>query len=825
MNNRSFVPGALNAVFPDEVGGTTLSSLKSGSGIARLLEFSNGYLDEVISITRTDPISGYSTESTLETSLNQSASTLAAQLSALDGVTAIASSQLQLYDFTSDGSGLPLNVLLNGVDLASDLLTQNREIPDPPDADFLRDSINLSSVLQEMGITASSDGETLTIRSSTGVDLTVEVTGNGGDSIKLRDGDLRNIIGKADLSAGYDAPVNSSFDIDLGFGSTTVTLTPGSVNHIDVESALQADIDSALGAGVVRVTRSERGTIILEAMDPTRKINISNVSQDDLLGISPLVVSGPDLGDQPAILGGGIATIDPFDFTGVNGTFSLAVNGVFNDSIILNQNYSAGSGPAIVAAINTQITASIGPTGLAGIVRAELDTTGAIQFVSTDVGPDASISVTAAVGTQNVVINGTATGAQLTGTQATVTGAADVNAGVNFDINGPHDFMLAVDGNPPVQVTLIGQTGIPATFTNTVDISGGVNLTALPNSFELTVAGYPTAFIDVSGVDTTLAPTPFSSAPQGIVDLFQQQIDATLGPNIVTVGMNGSNQMTLTTVDAGLSTSITVSNPTGDVSTNVFPVTGTSVGSEQGGAGVVNIVRNAINTSLVAAGLDPVQVGINESGFLTILSSTHGETSQISITDVNGSYGMIFPGTDHGELFTSVATVGGSIDVQLAANTTLASSREDGLFGSEPEAIDNYTGYQIFLNSGLGGNGLPVTGDTFLIDFNTDGSTDNTNAHAMVALSNKQILSNGNLGLLSAYGQMVEEIGILTNQSRISQEASESLLRQSEAALQSVAGVNIDEEAANLIKFEQHYNASAQLISIARDLFDAILNL
>ena len=116
-------------------------------------------------------------------------------------------------------------------------------------------------------------------------------------------------------------------------------------------------------------------------------------------------------------------------------------------------------------------------------------------------------------------------------------------------------------------------------------------------------------------------------------------------------------------------------------------------------------------------------------------------------------------------------------------------------------------------------------GDSFVVDFNKDGTNDNSNAIAMLDLNEKRILSNGNLGILSAYGQIVQEIGILTSQSRTSHSASQSLLRQSESALQSVAGVNIDEEAANLIKFEQHYNASAQLISIARDLFDSILQL
>ncbi len=825
LNNRRFVPGALNAVFPDEIGGSTVSTLQANSALLQVNQASNGYTDETISVSSIDPDTGFVSMSTVAVELNQPARTLAQQLSAIDGVSATASSQLQLFDFTSDSAGVPLGIILNGVDLLDPTLTQGRTTPDPLHADFLRDSINLSQTLGSAGITASSDGEILTVRANSGDDLQVQVTGNGGDSLRLRDGDLRSIVGRSDLSAGYTAPVNSSFDLDYGFGPVRVTLTPGAVNHDQVTTTLQQDVDLALGTGIVEVRRSEIGTIVFEPVDRGRPLTVSNVTGDDVLGISPIRVSGPDIGDQPAVLGGGASTLDPYDFSVQNGSFTVTADGLYSDTLTLSQNYGAGSGAALVAAINAQIQASNGPTGLAGQLTARLDAAGSIELVSTSLGPNAGLAVTAATNMQALIATGTAVGAQLSGTQAQVSGGIDVSAGADFSAGGPHNFMLAVDGNTPVQVILSGRTGIPATFTNTVDISAGVNLLAAPNSFELLVSGHPSAVIDLSGVDTTLAGNPLSSVPPGLAYWMQQQIDAALGVDVVTVGVDGMNRLTLTTAAAGADTSVTVSNPTGAVATAIFPVVGTAVGSEQGGAGVVNLVANAINSSLAAAGQDPIQVGIDNTGVLTISSASYGAISQIEVSDVTGGFGIIFPGSDQGEPFSNQATVGGTIDVQLGANTTLTSNRERGLFGTSPVAIDNYTGYQVYLNSGLGSSGVPVAGDSFLFDFNSDGITDNTNALAMVDLNNQQILSEGNLGLQTAYGLIVEKMGILTSQARISQAASESLLRQSEAALQSVAGVNLDEEAANLIKFEQHYNASAQLVAIARDLFDALLEL
>jgi len=134
-------------------------------------------------------------------------------------------------------------------------------------------------------------------------------------------------------------------------------------------------------------------------------------------------------------------------------------------------------------------------------------------------------------------------------------------------------------------------------------------------------------------------------------------------------------------------------------------------------------------------------------------------------------------------------------------------------------------GYQVSIGSGQGTNGAPQVADTFVITYNTDDTADNRNGAAMLSLNTKLTLSDGNLTYQDAYDQLVESLGILTSQARLSQAASETLLRQSMDSLQGVAGVNIEEEAARLIQFEQHYNASARLITMAKDMFDTLINI
>lgn len=110
-----------------------------------------------------------------------------------------------------------------------------------------------------------------------------------------------------------------------------------------------------------------------------------------------------------------------------------------------------------------------------------------------------------------------------------------------------------------------------------------------------------------------------------------------------------------------------------------------------------------------------------------------------------------------------------------------------------------------------GGSGSPITGD-------------NTVALSLAGLESAAILSGGKSSLSSAYGQLVSQVGTLTRSAKVSSSAQEALLNQATQDRESLAGVNLDEEAANLIKFQQSYQAAAQVISIASSLFDTLIS-
>lgn len=120
--------------------------------------------------------------------------------------------------------------------------------------------------------------------------------------------------------------------------------------------------------------------------------------------------------------------------------------------------------------------------------------------------------------------------------------------------------------------------------------------------------------------------------------------------------------------------------------------------------------------------------------------------------------------------------------------------------------------------------GMPATGDTVIIDFNTDGFGDNSNGSAMSDLQSEGVIDGGKVTYQDSYAHIAEFVGIQTAEAKVNAESGAIILDQSVALRDGVSGVNLDEEAANLIKFQQAYNASAQLISISQQLFSTLIN-
>jgi flagellar hook-associated protein 1 FlgK len=119
--------------------------------------------------------------------------------------------------------------------------------------------------------------------------------------------------------------------------------------------------------------------------------------------------------------------------------------------------------------------------------------------------------------------------------------------------------------------------------------------------------------------------------------------------------------------------------------------------------------------------------------------------------------------------------------------------------------------------------GNPAAGDTFTVSDNTSGSGDNRNALALADALKSPVLNNGTTSLGSAVGEFVGGIGVATRQAQVNRDAQNTVYEESLAAKDAVSGVNLDEEAANLLKYQQAYQAAAQLIRVADTMFQTLL--
>jgi flagellar hook-associated protein 1 FlgK len=75
-----------------------------------------------------------------------------------------------------------------------------------------------------------------------------------------------------------------------------------------------------------------------------------------------------------------------------------------------------------------------------------------------------------------------------------------------------------------------------------------------------------------------------------------------------------------------------------------------------------------------------------------------------------------------------------------------------------------------------------------------------------------------------AYNQTLGQVGSLTQQAEISRDSLKVTLSNAEAARDQVAGVNLDEEAADLVRYQQAYQGAAQIVSAANQAFQALLD-
>jgi flagellar hook-associated protein 1 FlgK len=120
-------------------------------------------------------------------------------------------------------------------------------------------------------------------------------------------------------------------------------------------------------------------------------------------------------------------------------------------------------------------------------------------------------------------------------------------------------------------------------------------------------------------------------------------------------------------------------------------------------------------------------------------------------------------------------------------------------------------------------DGAPAAGDVFTIAATGPGSSDNANMLKMAVLDEAKLMSDGSVSLNGAASSFTTSVASAAAQSNYAYESEQTIHNQAVAARDSVSGVNLDEEAADLIKYQQAYQAAAKIIASADNIFQTLL--
>jgi flagellar hook-associated protein 1 FlgK len=125
-------------------------------------------------------------------------------------------------------------------------------------------------------------------------------------------------------------------------------------------------------------------------------------------------------------------------------------------------------------------------------------------------------------------------------------------------------------------------------------------------------------------------------------------------------------------------------------------------------------------------------------------------------------------------------------------------------------------------------SGSPEKDDSFNISLTAPGSTDNRNAQALLGLQTKATVgansTSPGVSFTDAYGGLVSSVGSKTKQGQLDATATDTILSQARNSRDSLSGVDLDEETGNLIKYQQYYSASSQIIKTAQEIFSTLIN-
>ena len=331
-------------------------------------------------------------------------------------------------------------------------------------------------------------------------------------------------------------------------------------------------------------------------------------------------------------------------------------------------------------------------------------------------------------------------------------------------------------------------------------------------------------------VATAFSQTVNSQQAQGM------DLSGKLGANIFSVGAplaTGSSKNT-DAVTAGASVnanslgSLTSDNYILSFQGGVPSLTDTTTGTS-----VMPTGAGTTASPYVANGLSIVLSGVPANGDQFLIQPTATAAASLSVVMSNpsqiaaaGAIKTAAAGTNTGAATISSGTVTNPADANLLVPSTITFSNPPTSFsvnGLPPVAYTSganidVNGWEVQIS------GAPAAGDTFTVGSNAGGTGDNRNALAAANQQNQGVLQNGTTSITGAVSALITGLGSQAQQINTAQTAQAAVNAQAVTSVQSTSGVNMDEEAAALLQWQQSYQAAAQALSIGNSLFTTLID-
>ncbi|KAA8694792.1 Flagellar hook-associated protein FlgK [Pseudomonas caricapapayae] len=338
--------------------------------------------------------------------------------------------------------------------------------------------------------------------------------------------------------------------------------------------------------------------------------------------------------------------------------------------------------------------------------------------------------------------------------------------------------------------------------------SGNLNV-SIGDTSKLTADDYEVTFSDASNFTVRRLPNGESLGTGALTDNPPKQFDG------FSVSLNGNtlaagDVFKVTPTRNGASGIAVVLTDPKDIAA-AAPLTATAGASNSGTGGFTQPVLSTKSDIYDSVQTSDLRNAIKDSAPMKLVMGAVGSGGVQSYTLINASGAAVLDKNGN--------AVGGTI-VQGQSNAIKLSIG----YTDTTTTPSSQTAFEVEMTL----SGSPVVNDTFSIGLTGAGSSDNRNALAVVGLQTAKTVgvTNGGVGtsLSGAYADLVSVVGTLAGQSKSDVTATAAVVAQAKSARDSVSGVSLDEEAANLIKYQQYYTASSQIIKAAQTIFSTLIN-